>query len=294
MSRLDEAAKSVPAGSPPADENQNLATDGAAENPLSLGNEDDGSDPGDDGKPGRSLDNVRGEFQRKFEGLQRDNQRMADELAALRDQPAAPAPSTPAPETQATTLDDMSIADLEAMRPKIDADKKDAFDAYLIDRKVQHGVKTGLDEFRTEHTFEQKEQVSNERAFSRWPQLHNQSSDFWQTTNRILKEMGETADSNPGAVLHAANEAGLELGIKPQSFRPEVTRRDPVSLQSGRSSRPGPRDRNEVDINSDEHKAIQRTLGSVMPGRKFSDKQLTRIAKNTKKYVDNIDLFTRG
>lgn len=291
MSRLDEAAKAVPAGEPATE--PNLEVTDPNPDPEPTGDQGVG-DKGDDDDKGRSLENVRAEFQRKMERQQETNAQMAAELQALRNERAAPAP-TPVPVKEPQTLDEMSLAQLETMRPTVPDEQKDQFDQYLIGRKVKDGVRDGLSEFRTEHTYQQTEQKSNEQAFSRWPLLHDKASQFYSITNRILQDMGPMADTNPQAVLHAANEAGLELDVRPHSFRPSVIRREPGGVQDGRTSKPtGRKDDDKLDLNTEEHLTIQKNLANAMPGRKFTKEQLTRIAKSGKQYMTHIDLFTRG
>jgi len=295
MSRLDDAANSVP--SAPAETDLNLDPQDADPNPEAAGDEAVEGEPSEEGKDGRSLDNVRGEFQRKYEKMERDSQAMLAELRSLREE-LANARNTPSPEptrkSEPQTLDEMSVEDLEKMRANVPEEQKAAFEAYLIERKAEARVDAKLSKFQQTQSFKQSEQKANEQAFSRWPELHDKSSKFWQVTNRILQEMGPSADKNPRAVLDAANEAGLELGTSPQTFRPQVNRREPGGVQSGRTSRPTPRKDDQVDLSSEEHQTIQNRLANAMPGRKFTKEQLARIAKRTKQYKDNIDLFTRG
>lgn len=292
MSRLDDAANSVPQA--PAETDPNLEPHDADPNPEAAGDEAVGDEPEGEGKEGRSLENVRGEFQRKYEKMERDNAALLAELRSLRES-LANTPSTPKPApSEAKTLDDLSVAELEQMLPNVPDEQKAAFQAYVNERRVDEKVEAKLGKFQQTQAFQQAEAKANEQAFSRWPQLHDKTSDFYAATNRILDSMGPSADSNPQAVLHAANEAGLELGLQPQMFRPQVTRREPGQVQGGRTTRPTPTKDDTVDLNSEEHQAIQRRLSNAMPGRKFTKEQLARIAKRTKQYKDNIDLFTRG
>ena len=291
MSRLDKAANSVPAGSPPADPDLNTDPAAASPDPMPEGNTGDTGEPADGKSEGRSLENVQREFQRKMDKMAEQNAQMAAEMAAMRAESTAPTPTAPAANQ---TLDDMTVTQLEGMRANVPDDNKAAFDAYLIERKAEERVDARLSKFEQNQSFVMAETKANEQAFSRWPQLHDPSSQFYQNTNRILQEMGPSADQNPQAVLHAANEAGLDLGVAPQTFRPQITRRDPGELQSGRTSRPTGKAKDTIDVNSSEHAKIQQGLANAMPGRKFTKEQKDRIAQRAKQYQDNIDLFTRG
>ena len=295
MSRLDEAANSVPAGSPPADDDPNLdpIADPAEKDPEPAGDKGDSGDPEGDKKDDRSLKNVQSEFQRKFEKLTAANEALAAEIRSQREQHQTPAP-VPVQKTQPQTMDDMSVEQLEQMRANVPEENRVAFETYLIERKADARVDAKLTSFTQQQSFQTNEQKANEKAFSRWPNLHDKSSEFYSITNRILQEMGPTADNSPRAVLDAANEAGLELGLQPATFKPQI-RRDPGKLQGGRTNRPiNRKDADSVDMESDEQVGIQKGLRNAMPGRKFTKEQLARIAKRGQLYQDNKDLFTRG
>jgi hypothetical protein len=294
MSRLDDAAKSVPAGSAPAADDPGLDThdDDRVDDPALEGDPSTDDDPdGNDGKDGRSIENVRGELLRKME---KQNEALMAELRALREANQyrpEPKPDSSKPKT----LDDMSVAELEQMKDSIPEDKRAAFGQYLIERKAAEIARNEVERYRKVDSFESAEKHANEKAFSRWPQLHNKSSEFYQVTNRILQEMGPDADNNPRAVLDAANEAGLELRLTPQTYGARIERREPGSVQGGRTSRPTKGRKDDViDMESDEQRAIRDRLATAMPGKKFTKEQLARIAKRQKLYKDNLPLFTRG
>lgn len=295
MSRLDDAANSVPAGSLPVDEDPNLepAADAAANDPEPTGKQGDDGEPAGEKKDDRSLKNVQSEFQRKFEKLQATNDELMAELRSIRSEVRQPDPA-PAQNQAPQTMDDMSISQLEQMRPNVPDEQKSAFEMYLVERKADARVDEKLNNFTQAQSFKTSEQKANEKAFARWPSLHDKSSDFYKVTNRILQEMGTNADNSPRAVLDAANEAGLELSLQPATFKPQI-RRDPGNIQSGRTNRPVPnKGSDSVDVNSDEQKVIQNRLANAMPGREFTKEQLDRIAKRSKLYAENKDLFTRG
>lgn len=296
MSRLDDAALSVPAGSAPADDHDLDPHDDdlAGNDPEPTGEQGDGddSDEGGKDKEGRSLENVRGELLRK---MQKQNEEMMAEIRRL--QEASQYRPEPKPETKdkPKTLDDMSVAELEQYRDQVPEENKAQFERYITERRAAEIARNTILEERQKDTFTNAESKANEKAFGRWPQLHDKSSEFYRVTDRILKEMGPGADTNPRAVLDAANEAGLELGLTPQSFRPRVRRREPGDVQTGRTSRPPKSGKDDVmDVNSEEHQAIQKRLAQAMPGKKFTKEQLKRIAKRGKLYQENRDLFTRG
>jgi len=286
MSRLDVAIQGVPADSPSADqiEDQNTDPSDAAEPTQPEG---DTGDTGDGKGDGRSIENVRGELLRK---LEKSNNEIMEELRSIREQAQQNAQQygTPAPQNDnPQTLDDMSVAQLEAARVNVPEESLAQFDAYLLQRKVDAKVDERLQQFETQTQNHTAEQRFNEQAVQRWPQLRDKTSELYRKADRILSEMGEAAN-HPRAVLNAANEAGLELGMSPSTgLLPGGTRREPGRVAPGRrSSAPPGRDSND---HADEHASIAASLASAMPGGKFTEEQMKRIAERDKLYRDTID-----
>ncbi len=292
MSRLDEAAKSVPAGTSPADEEILDPADDADVDADAASDAAD-SDDGQGDKKERSAENVRGELLRK---MKKDSEAMlvrldelASENASLKSQLTEPvaAQGSKGPKT----FDDMSIAELTAARPSISEEQKEAFDAYLIDRKVDERVDGRLDKFQSKTTFKEQEDRHNEQAYSRWPELRSKSSEFYGIADKILSEMGKAGDKNPRAVLDAANEAGLELGLTPAGGLSRSKRRSPGNVAPGRSTKGT--DAPDLEASAEDQKIANR-LANAMPGKQFSKKALARIAKNGKMYKDSINSHVRG
>lgn len=292
MSRLDEAAKRVPADPASADDETQDNTDDLELDANPAGDAGDSDDePGD--KKERSAENVRGELLRK---MKKDNEAMlqrldnlATENATLRNQLTEPAANKGVQTPK--TFDDMTIDELTAARPNIPAEQKEAFEEYLIDRKVDARVDGKLDKFQTKATFNDQEDRFNQQAYQRWPELRAKGSEFYGIADKILSEMGPSGKNNPRAVLDAANEAGLELGLSPAGVPSRSTRRSPGNVAPGRSTK----GTNAPDLEaSAEDKAIANRLQNAMPGKKFSEKQLKRIAKRSKMYKESINSHLRG
>lgn len=290
MSRLDEAVRSVPAESSPADESVNEPDqDLPVDEPEAQGDESTG-DEQPDGEKGRTIENVRGELLRKLEKsnaeLMRELKAMREESQRMKDQYGVPAAQP------AKTLEDMSVQELEAMAPNVPDDQKTAFNQYLQERKVQARVDERLSHHEKEMQRKTAEQRFNEQALQRWPELRDRATEFYRVTDRILSEMGDTAASNPRAVLDAANEAGLELGLHPQTGvrrgAQASGRKQPVP---GRKTKSGPSGEDKMpDLDEG---TIQR-LANAMPGKKFSKEQLKRIGERQKIYQDDLSTRIRG
>jgi DNA-binding PucR family transcriptional regulator len=294
MSRLDDAVRSVPAESSPADESVNEPDlDLETELPEAEGDQlDSGDEP--DGEKGRTIENVRGELLRKLEKsnaeLMRELRAMREESQRLKEQYGVPA-AQPAHD-QPKTLDQMSVQELEAMAPNVPDEQKEAFGQYLTERKVQARVDERLNKYEAESQRKTAEQRFNEQAMTRWPELRERSSEFYRVTDRILSEMGEVAASNPRAVLDAANEAGLELGLLPQTgvrrAAQPASRKQPVP---GRKTKSGP---GAEDKTPDLDEATIARLANAMPNKKFTKDQLKRIAERQQIYADDLPTRIRG
>lgn len=296
VSRLDEAIRSVPADSSSADSDQDNDQDLDIEDTPSQGYEDDDGDQPEDGESGkRTIENVRGEVLRK---LDKTNKEMMRELQALREESkrmteqfGVPSNAQPA-SNQPKTLDDMSVQELETMRANVPEDQAAAFEHYLQERKIDEKVNKHLNEFQQKTQRKTAEQRFNEQAIDRWPALRDTSTEFYRITDRILGEMGPIAADNPRAVLDAANEAGLELGLSPSTGVRSI-KREPGSVAPGRRTAPGPGSRNDVP-NLESMEEIASRLQNAMPGKKFTKDQLKRIAKRQKLYKDSINTRVRG
>lgn len=299
-SRLDNAIKSVPASSSLADEpNPEDSPEDLLDetNPEPEG-ETGANDEQPEGKKGkRDIENVRGELLRKMDKRHQD---LLGELNSMREsmlranqQYGVPANVSP---TAPKTLDDMSIQELETLRGNVPEEQKAAFESYLQERKIDAKVQDRLNKF--EQTTERKtaEQRFNHMAMDRWPQLRDKQSEFYRITDRILSEMGSVADTNPRAVLDAANEAGLEVGISPATgIVQRNNRNNPASgIASGRTKKAGPGDSSSAVDMDNIRKLAEGKLRNAMPGGKFTDEQLRRIADRTRAYESEINTRVRG
>jgi hypothetical protein len=291
MSRLDEAAKSVNAGPSPADDEILESADDLDLDASAAGDADDSDDEQGEGTE-RTAENVRREVLRKMEKSQKEMmaklEQLGNENQSLRAQLTNPA--QPVAQNGPKTYDDLSVQELIQIQNTIPADQKAAFDAYLIERKVDERVDAKLGKFESTSSFKQQEDKFNQTAYDRWPQLRQKGSEFYGIADRILSGMGKAADTNPRAVLDAANEAGLELGLAPAtSIR--TPRRAPGNVAPGRSTKsasaPDP-------VATENDKAIASRLANAMPGKKFTKEQLKRIAKRSAQYQEQINTHVRG
>jgi hypothetical protein len=292
MSRLDDAARRVPADSSPADNEELETTDDLELDAGAAGDADDSEDEQGEKKE-RNVENVRGELLRKmkkeFDELKAQISTLGAENKTLREQLASPS-QAPKGAQSPKTFDDMSVAELMQVKDQIPEKDKEAFNEYLIQRRIDEQVDRKLGKFESQNTFKEQEDRYTKQAFDRWPELRNKSSEFYGITDRILSEMGPAADKNPRAVLDAANEAGLDLGLAPSTGYSRSPR-NPGKVAPGRTTK-GVAAREPEPTEQDA--AIAKRLANAMPGKKFSEKQLKRIAKRSKQYKDQINTHVRG
>lgn len=287
MSRLDKAISNVDPESLP----------GTDATPTTNA-PDPGSAPGDqsgegDGKEGgRTVDNVRGELVRKME---REREYFTGKISSLEtkiDQLlSSGSSSAAAPKSQPNTLDDLSVSELKKLRPQVPDDQRESFDDYFEERRVREQVESQVKAITNRQSFAARERTANTEAMSRWPELRDATSELYKVTNRILNELGSAVDASPRAVLDAANEAGLQLGLSPKTgVKTRV--RGVKRVASGQHNAPVDAS-DDLEPSADEVESLAASLSGGMKDRKFTKEQLARIAKKTGEYRRNQHLFVK-
>jgi hypothetical protein len=284
--RLDRALNDVPADPSPADDNADNAPDPSA---PPGGNQDGKGDGGD--QSGRTIDNVRGELVRKLEQRDAALESLRAEINQLRSEIS----NRPTPQSDPAnrTIDQMSLVELRTFRSQLPDETPAAdlrkLDDYIIERTAEEKAR---DIYRNEsgrERFRREEIAANQKAMERWPELRKRGGPFFERVNQILREMGDVADNNPQAVLHAANEAGFDLGMKPadaiRDQRPSGRR--PTNVAGDSNS---PADSGDSVAMSDEQikNLSQRLAGALPQGKKFDAES---IKKRDKYYQDNSHLY---
>jgi len=281
MSVLDKAIEGVPPVTPPAGQPPVI--------PPSPGDKADGK--------GRGPDEVRGELIRKME---ESNAALRAELAGLKGMVEGAVAARPAVPAGPKNLDEMSIAELRTMRTQIPAEQSQALvalDELISNRMMDERISAGVDKKLGTQKFNQLEKDANEAAMARWPELRDKTSRLYVMTNRLLDEMGNLAETDPRAVLNAANEAGLGLGLTPKTHGPRPVYDRGGMLAHGRDQyAPGPGDASAKLSPEEEAELdkISRRLGEAMPGGKFTAEQMVRIREGKLAYKANAHLLTNG
>lgn len=283
---LTQAHKDVPAvpSTAPEDTQAKPPEDSTPPGP------DAGNQSGDEpkGKKGeRDLANVRGEFTRK---LEKSNAEMRTELAemkgllqGLRDVPVAPA----APVQR--TIQDLSAQELETLRPNAKPEQLPELDRLIQSKLVSEQIKGGIRQELGQRDFDNQRVVSNTQAYERFPDLENKTGAFYRETNKVLNEMGDSSKKNPRAVLDAANEAGIRLGLSPKAGSILMHQHDAV----GGGTAPAPDGKKPMGLSKEKRDKIAKKLQNALPGGKFSQENLDNIDKNSALYDEHRDLYIK-
>lgn len=278
---LRQAAADVPADSSPA-----------KNEPDTSGNPgpDAGDHSGDSSasaKKGRTVEEVHGEMNRKFKDLQDTFANRFERLETmLTSRTDSPSPSANGAQKD---LNSMSSAELEALRPHIPADKKDAYEALLRTRREEERVDSRIEERLSKAQVVERRKSANAEAYQRYPELHNQSSTFYREVNRVLDQWGDAVTrNNPFAVLQAANEAAHRLGVKPRALEDTSS----ATGRVGGRTKPAPDgEGGGKRMSRAEAESIASKLANALPaGKKFD---LDRVIDRAAQYDEHIDLFIR-
>ena len=177
----------------------------------------------------------------------------------------------------------MTSQQLEALRPQVPEDKRPELDRLIAQRRIDESVAARVDARLADQSRLQMRIEANRTAYGRWPELRDPGSQLYQVTNQVLNERGSTND--PRALLDAANEAGMRLGLQAKSTRSFSDVTVPTGTQP-------PADHGGRDAMSrEEAAAIAQRLQHALPGgKKFN---LERATELHGQYVEHKDLYIK-
>jgi hypothetical protein len=272
---LKQAQADVPADSSLAPADTSDVVDTAPEAVESSGDSDHK-------ESGQTLKQMRAEILRKVDDR---FARLESKLDSVVVQPQQGTPASP------TSLDDMSTADLEALRPHITQDKLAAFEELVKTRREEERVDARLDKRLSQREVIATRKRANSDAYTRYPELHNERGALYTEVNKILDERGDDiVRRDPYSVLNAANEAAHRLGIKPTAR----SERNPSSHIGSRTAPSADADDGVEQLSMGEAKDIADRLSAALPaGKKFTPETLKRLQANTAEYRKHQDLFIK-
>jgi len=235
---------------------------------------------------GRTVDNVYGEFSRKFGEISNTIARLTGMVEAMNQSKPEPAPQ----QNQPQRPEDMSSAQLESLRPNVPEENLPQLENLIMQAKTREMLDSKLDEFTRNLEVKTTKQDANTQARQLYPELNDKTSDFYQKVDARLQELGPAyAHGNPRAVLDIANEVALREGKTP------VTSRAPGRLAKPNSA-PADKPRGKgsekpLPISKEEAAQIAEKMSHAMPDGKFN---LDRVMEKMRVVNDNMGLFGGG
>lgn len=270
--------KDVPADSSPVDD-----PDLDIENAPDVGDDDDGKE--------RPVENVRREMMRRQDSLRSE---VMGELASIKElfrgEKPDPATTSDGPKTP-------SVAELKAMEGQVTEDTQKMYDDALRDAMIREEVDRRVStESAAQHVQSMREDARLQ-ATSRYSDLSVPGSDFRQEVETRLRQLGEGyMESNPRAILDAANDVAAERGITAAVVtRQRVPGMTPASSRSNAAPTKGGTETVDPDEPSDEEiSTMAAKLRSAMPNKEFSPEAIKRIKESTAVYKRGIHTRIKG
>ena len=194
-------------------------------------------------------------------------------------QPSPAAPANP-------QISEMTAQQLEALRPQVPEDKRPELDRLIAQKRLDESVALQVDRRLSAQALQQTRVQSNQMAYQRWPELRDPGSNLYQMANQVLNERGDGAGSDPRALLDAANEAGVRLGLQPKSAA-----RQYAQFDVPHGTQPPASNGKPLGMSKEEAATIAQRLQHALPsGTKFD---LDKAADLHGQYLDQKDLYIK-
>lgn len=157
----------------------------------------------------RSTESVLAETNRKFEKMQSENQKLAQQIEALTNAiTMQQQQQAGASRSKSAIVEDENLEDLAFKDPR-------AYAAKVTERATQQATRVVNEQLQTQ-------QRSNQilgQLVSDYPELNDGNSELTTKAVAIYKQMSEVERSNPLAYKAAVRDAAADLGILPKSKR---------------------------------------------------------------------------
>lgn len=277
---LDVSADSSTAGDPGDQDGDEPTSGPAADNQHGKG--------GDDGHGDRGINEVRGEFERKFRGLEgRFDQIMArlDSIGT-----AAPAQAAPSSGGGQKRIEDLSIPELQDLYGRAENPQQQA---YLLDiistKRAREITQATLSDYDRQQTARSRRQQSMKVAFDRFPELRDKTSTFHQEVMTEMELLGDAANE-PAALLNVANEVAFRIGMSPvQRRQTQQPQGGGSRVSSGRSGAPStkPNDK-QLEVPEETFEEVSGRLKHAFPNG-ISEEAKKRILKRGRAYNEYRD-----
>ncbi len=182
---------------------------------------------GDQPKTGEDLKNVKAEFNRKFDGLNKDLKQSNDALMAqLKDIGQRVAQPEPKPISVDNTADDLYYTNPEAWAKQVKDDAaKQAND--IVETKIQ-----------AQQAKQLEQQTMINELLSSYPELGSNDHKMTQRALEIFGTMPEKERQSTLGYKLAVQQAASEQGIKPKAMRTKEEVEDSYSLKGDSGMKP--------------------------------------------------------
>ena len=156
---------------------------------------------------------------------------------------------------------------------------REQVDAIILDRKLKETVSSAMSDFERKRDGKENDQ----RARDRWPELKNKESELYKKVQEKL-DGNPTALTDPFALLNAANDVGLSLGLLPANMLPERGKNEPMDgIAGGAGSNAQAEDSTDAFLKETEK--IGAAFGDLINLK--DEKVRERIAANAEREADN-------
>ncbi len=288
---LNDQLKGVLPASPPGIEDPTPPDPTPEPDPVK--NEETGHGEGKEKDKERTPENVYRELSRKAEDERAENREFQKGMLATMDRMSERISEfrTPVKPDQPTggSLDNYTLAQLDEVRGQVPADRKDAFEAYVTERKMDAKVDEKFAAQQVAMGFESQRESSVQEAVSMYPDLADESSNFYKDVDTALRARGAAySKSNAQAVLDVASyvAARTGYGVRQTANPPRVPGR-PNHLNTAPVKTKAP------DMSMTEERTVELSAaleGALPKGKKFDNK---KMRENASEYIDNAELFIR-
>jgi hypothetical protein len=122
--------------------------------------------------------------------------------------------------------------------------------------------------------------------------LSDRSSEFYRAVNEHLNELGSTyVNSNPRAVLDAANDVAAQMGMAPQQVSHAAALRGRIANKSNSGPARGVQSSDDSKVKAERDEIAKRLKGALPPGKEFNSKSLN---DRVDYYKQNSQYYLKG
>jgi len=266
-----------------------------------------------DGNPvaqggGRSLENLHGEFTRKysqlsdrFESLQAGIEAISKKLGATGPgpaaQPSSPTPPSPFGAPRATSLSDFSDEHIDSYLQggTLTPYQRQLLETEKATRAQARFANQIWDQRKQQEDLASEKSRAEQAAFQAFPSLRDSNSEFSQKVKSALVARRQRFGEFPTDVYDVANNVAREMGIGEARAITPGSFVAPGFQERTAPAAPKPR---KHELNETDLERIGERLASALPSDRQGDGKMkrrtfnkTRLKERSKMYAENADLY---